>query len=203
MNDWKDASFSLTRCTLGGAALMSAICTVSSDELASNGLNAIVNFIAYLHYVKISNLFETNKQTMPVRMMDWLITLPIMAIEINLLSGTTLVRSLLPALFSMLTIFLGILAEISRGIWKTIYVITSIICMSVVFILSTREFVLSSTPNNTLDTFFAFLFMYCWILYPFVFVLEERDVLFNLLDFFSKSILAITVSIRTITDVNM
>lgn len=208
-----------------GLLWTSGFCAVLTSPSLSGGLIFSINLIACISYILMIlntlytvNVAQSNLQTV-IRLIDWVITFPLIQIEILFLWGYKVTHTNFNQLALLLT-FLALLVVLIQAyrefspmvagnmMLSRIYFLTSVFLFSiqlvVVWTLERR-----ACHDDFSCNFVNFSFVFVWLLYPVITVFMEwlqpnakstlfftLDALTCGLDVYSKAFLATVVAVR-------
>jgi bacteriorhodopsin len=207
MNNLTSTTFSSVSASFGGLTIYSALRSINSDtkkKQISSALASLILFIAYFHYSKMTNLYNSdnidNNKLLLIRYSDWIITVPLLIIELFILlnwidvndDGTLNITNYNEfyacIILSILMIVFGFVGEISennKNIFFGLSMVSLILIGIIIYSLNNK---LNEKSQND---WILFIFLF-WIFYAVGFnkFIPNSNLLYNGLDLLTKGVFA-------------
>lgn len=209
------ASYSSIAAAFGGIAIYTAISSLNYEdeekqEKHISKLSSLILFIAFYHYTKLSDPNLNEKQRKLIRYSDWIITVPLLILELFLINDWVFVGedgkidlgtidSTLPICL-ILSILMVVFGYISKSAslcdW---WFVASCICLILIGVIIGNKYKNDYDDEETISWWqVPAIFFVLWVVYPILFGFDKNgtnvEIWYNLLDFITKGVFALVIT---------
>ena len=176
----------------------------------SNATAVLINLIAFIHYYKMRNMYDSGDtfDLVQLRYSDWFLTCPLLLFEFFLLMEFIQVKNnkitvdpkysgqiIATIVLTVLMLVFGYLSE-TKSEYKWAFYVLGFVCLLIIFLIlfnlnNKRN---KDDPNKKLPKY-PWFFILIWVLYGLAFLAPARDLFYNILDLIAKGVFAFCVAV--------
>ena len=211
METFTDTSFSSVTAGLGAIAVFSFLRSINgktNKEKLSNGTASLINIIAFIHYLRMRKIWDDkHKDLVSTRYSDWFLTCPLLLFEFYILMewikvdgqtnklsvdkglGLPIVISMIATLSMLLCGFLSELYPKQKWEFYGLGFGCLLVLFSVLYMIDKKRKKDKSVPQ------WPWIFIGIWVLYGAAYLMENRDLFYNILDLIAKGAFAMCIAL--------
>ena len=211
METFTDTSFSSVTAGLGAIAVFSFLRSINgktNKEKLSNGTASLINIIAFIHYLRMRKIWDDkHKDLVSTRYSDWFLTCPLLLFEFYILMewikvdeqtnklsvdkglGLPIVISMIATLSMLLCGFLSELYPEQKWEFYGLGFGCLLVLFSVLYMIDKKRKKDKSVPQ------WPWIFIGIWVLYGAAYLMENRDLFYNILDLIAKGAFAMCIAL--------
>ena len=211
METFTDTSFSSVTAGLGAIAVFSFLRSINgktNKEKLSNGTASLINIIAFIHYLRMRKIWDDkHKDLVSTRYSDWFLTCPLLLFEFYILMewikvdeqtnklsvdkglGLPIVISMIATLSMLLCGFLSELYPEQKWEFYGLGFGCLLVLFSVLYMIDKKRKKDKSVPQ------WPWIFIGIWALYGAAYLMENRDLFYNILDLIAKGAFAMCIAL--------